>query len=149
MEKIDPQTARQVWQRVQAPAAPAQDAQTVLEMLRQTRRDGEACQQLMRRMPERHRRRLRQMVNQERSHGDCLRGIYHLLTGQRPALLPVRLEAEPAEVALRRYYGGKLRLLGEYERWTADPQFGQVFARLAQQERELCRQTLELMGTLP
>lgn len=149
MNKIDPKTARQVWQRVQGQTEPAQDVQELAELIRQLQEDGACCLQLARQMPEKHRILLKQMANREQSQATCLKGMYHLLTGQKPALSPSRQAPEIAEIALRRYYGRKLRCLNHYEKRTADPQFGQVFARLAQQTRELCQELLVLLGSLP
>ena len=149
MNKIDPQTAQQVWQRVQSPAEPAQDARELAELIRQLQEDASCCLQLARQLPEGYRARLKQLARREQSHASCLNGMYHLLTGKKLSLPPSRWEAEPAEIALRRYYGRKLQCLHHYEKRISDPQFGPSFSRLAQQTREQCQELLMLLGSLP
>lgn len=149
MEKIDPKKARQVWQRVQAPAAPSRDTQALLALQRAAVESAALCRHLSRVLPERLRPQLREMEARERQQAACLRGIYVLLAGQKPPLSPFPPQAEPPEVILRRCYGNALRTLSEYENWLADPQFSQVFAQLAQQKREHCRALLVLLGELP
>jgi hypothetical protein len=39
-----------------------------------------------------------------------------------------------------------MRALKEYEALSQDPEYGPVFFRLAQQERDQCRTVLELIG---
>ena len=41
-----------------------------------------------------------------------------------------------------------MRSLKEYEALMDDPEYGHVFARLAEQEREHCRTLLEMIGGL-
>jgi len=41
-----------------------------------------------------------------------------------------------------------MHTLAAYEQRSADREYGPVFARLAQQEREHCRMVLELIGNL-
>ena len=43
---------------------------------------------------------------------------------------------------------GEMRSLKEYEARADDPEYGHVFARIAQQEREHCMALLGLIGSL-
>ena len=79
----------------------------------------------------------------------CLKGIYTLQGSGRPDIpSPPPLDKTPVSVMLRRCYGREMRCLAQYESRASDPEYGQVFARMAQQEREHCRQILELLGSL-
>jgi len=62
----------------------------------------------------------------------------------------VARHASPAgknkEQALRSCYGREMHCLARYEQHADHPEFGAVFARLAQEEREHCLKLLELLG---
>ena len=58
------------------------------------------------------------------------------------------MEKAPVSTMLRRCYGREMRCLAQYEARANHPEYGPVFARLAEQEREHCRLILELIGNL-
>ena len=79
----------------------------------------------------------------------CLKGIYALQgTGKPDIPAPPPVDKAPVSVILRRCYGREMRCLAQYEQRSGDPEYGQVFARLAAQERDHCRLVLELLGNL-
>ena len=79
----------------------------------------------------------------------CLKGIYTLQGTGRPEVpAPQPMEKAPVSTMLRRCYGREMRCLARYEARVSDPEYGQIFARMAQQEKEPCRLILELLGTL-
>ena len=79
----------------------------------------------------------------------CLKGIYTLQGAGRPEVpAPQPMDKTSVTMLLRRCYGREMRCLAQYETRSADPEYGQVFARMAQQEREHCRQILEILGSL-
>lgn len=79
----------------------------------------------------------------------CLKGIYTLQGAGRPDIpSPPPPDKAPVSMLLRRCYGREMRCLAQYEARSSDPEYGQVFARMAQQEREHCRLILELLGSL-
>lgn len=92
---------------------------------------------------------LRQLFREEQAHAACLKGLYTLLTGQRPVARSPAPKAEPLEIALRRCYGRQMQSLASYEARSTHPEYGPVFARLADQERRHCRAVLEVLGSLP
>ena len=153
MKPYDPQMAARVWKRVQAQPEekllPQKDPQQLLGMIAQERTAATGYLALSRRCQGRPSLLLRQLFQEEQAHAACLKGIYTLLTGQHPALHQVQPVQEPVTTALRRCYGAQMRSLAQYEQWSSDPEYGQVFARIAAQEREHCRIILELLGTLP
>jgi len=80
----------------------------------------------------------------------CLKGMYTLQGAGRPEIpSPPPVDKAPIGLLLRRCYGREMRCLAQYEARASDPEYGQVFARMAQQEREHCRLILELLGSLP
>ena len=148
METIDPAKAARVWQRVHAGTVAEGREQGLLELIAQEGADGAAYLLLQRHFQGKDSAMLRQMFEQEQAHAACLKGIYTLLTGKRPAVHSLPHKAEDPEALLRLCYRREMQCLAQYEARSADPEYGQVFARLAEQEREHCRRVLELLGKL-
>ena len=149
MEGYDKEKAARVWQRVQGSVA--EDPTRGLQgMIAEEWADAAVYLSLSRRVQGNHAAILRKMGQEEQAHMACLKGIYTLQGTGRPEVpAPQPMEKAPVSVMLRRCYGREMRCLAQYESRTADPEYGQVFARMAQQEREHCRLILELLGSLP
>ncbi len=145
METIDPTKAARVWQRVQGTGQNRE--QGLGELIAGEWADGAVFLQLSRRTTGKKSNRLRQLAESCQSHAACLKGIYTLLTGERPQIQTVPLPKEKMDITLRRCYGRQMRCLAAYEARSNDPEYGPVFARLADRERDNCRTLLELMGT--
>lgn len=149
MESYDKAKAARVWQRVQGEAA-ANPANGLTGMIAEEMADGAIYMALSRRVQGNAAGILRKMAQEEQSHTACLKGIYALLGNGRPDVPPPPpLDNAPVQVILRRCYGREMRCLAQYESRSGDPEYGQIYARMAQQEREHCRQILELLGSLP
>ena len=149
MKQYDPKTAKMVWDRVQNAAVPAPDAPAILNLIEEELIDAAAYLRLSKKLPPAQAAIARQLSQQEQSHAGCLRGIYTLITG-RKAIVPQQvISDDPPEIVLRRCYGREMRCLAQYESRANHPEYGQIFARMAQQEREHCRLLLELLGSLP
>lgn len=146
MESYDSTAAAKVWQRVfSEPAAQTQDLTPLIagEMT-----DEATYLSLAKRFKDSRSQLLRQMAAEEKTHSACLRGICRLRTGSpAQARIPEPSDA-PAEVLLRRCYSREMKCLAQYRELSSDPEFGEVFCRLAEQERKHCQQLLELLGTL-
>lgn len=148
MDIIDKEKADRVWQRVTA-AGPAGDNTQELEtLITQKWADASTYLHLSRRFQGKESGVLRRLSEQSQAQTACLKGIYTLLTGNHPVVRTMPAEQEPVEQTLRRCYGREMHCLARYEAKTADPEFGQVFSRLAEQEKDHCRTVLELIGTL-
>ena len=150
MEAYDPQKAARVWQRVQGSTGAVQaDESALITMIEEAWKDAGGYLYLSRQYQGSQSNVLRRIHEQKQSHVACLKGIYTLKTGSRPVLqIPMPpLPREPVEVVLRRCYGREMRSLALYEARASDPEYGQVFARMAEQSREHCRKILELLGS--
>ena len=147
MEHIDPEKAARVWQRVQG--GRSMEEEDLLAMATCARTEGAIFLQLSRRFRGREGTLLRRLSQEELSHGACLQGMYQLLTGKSIPTEPVRAVAEKnTQAALRRCYGRQMQRLAAYEARMHDPEYGQVFQRLAQQARTHCQLLLTLIGNL-
>lgn len=148
MEYIDPQMVQRVWKRVSGDGPPPVDSPDLLALIEDELSDATAYLHLSRFFDNHHGRILRQIHHQEQSHAACLKGIYRMMTGKRPApRLPKPLREKPA-IALRRCYERELRCASQYEVRSSDATYGQTFARMAAQEKEHAKVLLELLGKL-
>ena len=71
-----------------------------------------------------------------------------MITDQEPVIKASPMTAGSVDLVLRKCYAAEMQTAREYELWASDPEYGPVFGRLAEQEREHCRMILELMGRL-
>lgn len=149
METYDKAKAARVWQRVQGEAA-ANPTQGLQGMIAEEWADAAIYLSLSKRVQGNAGAILRKMGQEEQAHMACLKGIYTLQgTGRPDVSSPPPPDKAPVSTMLRRCYGREMRCLAQYESRSSDPEYGQIFARMAQQEREHCRQILELLGSLP
>ena len=148
METYDKAKAARVWQRVQGEAA-TNPAQGLQGLIAEEWSDAAIYLALSRRVQGSAGATLRKMSQEEQAHMACLKGIYALQGAGRPDIpSPPPTDNAPVATLLRRCYGREMRCLAQYEARASDPEYGQVFARIAQQEWEHCRQILEILGTL-
>ena len=148
MDTIDQAKAARVWQRVRGDAAPASDTGGLPELIANEWTDGTTYLMLSRHFQGKAAQTLQKMYTQEQAHTACLKGIYTLITGKPPQVRAPTPKITDPEQTLRRCYGREMQCLAQYEQRRDDPEYGQVFARLADQEREHCRMILELIGSL-
>ena len=144
METMDQAAAARVWQRVRGETESREKG--LLALIAQEWTDAATYLQLSRRLSGKDSAILRKMYEQEQSHTACLKGIYTLITGEHPTVRAMPVEQGDTESVLRRCYGREMQCLAQYEARTGDPEYGQVFSRLADQERDHCRLLLELLG---
>ncbi len=148
METYDPKLAARVWQRVQATGQEPDITPILLTMIAEEWQDATIYLHLSRLYPGRGGAQLRKLFEEEQAHVACLKGIYTLLTGQRASTRITPPPQGPMDTILRRCYGREMQCLAQYEQWSAHGEYGPVFSRLADQEKEHCRVLLELLGNL-
>ena len=150
MNTIDQQKAARVWQRVQEnkPAPKPDRLDDLQELIMNEWIAAATYQQLARQMPQKEAAVLQRLSREEHSHGACLRGMYSLMTGEKCEVHNPQMSREPVERTLRRCYGLEMRSLKAYEAKCDHPEYGHVFARIAEQEREHCMALLGLIGRL-
>lgn len=151
MRPIDPQKEARVWQRVQGSREAPPDAPRDMNLQGLIMNEWTAAAtylQLARQVPAKEAAVLQRLFREEQTHAACLKGIYTLITGERPVIQTPPPSRESVEMTLRKCYGAEMRSLMEYENRAADSEYGPVFAKLAEQEREHCKAVLELIGGL-
>ena len=148
MKNYDPKTAARVWDRVQNTAVPAGDSQLILILLTEEALDAATYLQLSKRLPPPQAAVIKQLAQQEQAHVSCLKGVYTMITGEKPKFVPVKVADDPPDIVLRRCYGREMRALAQYEARQNDPQYGHVFRNLARQEQEHCHRILEVLGSM-
>lgn len=148
METLDQQKEARVWRAVRGAEESPRPEQGLLAMIAHEWADAATYLWLSRRISGPDSQLLREMAQQEQSHGACLKGLYTMLTGARPTVRSVPVKQETVEASLRRCYGREMQCLALYEARCSDAQYGAVFQRLAQQEREHCHKLLEILGRL-
>lgn len=147
MDWIDPGTEERIWQRVHG--TPDAGEEELVQLIREEWQDASDCARLAKSQPAPWSSALGQMAREAKTHAGCLTGIYRLTTGHRPQLPPPPQPKQRPEVALRYCFTRKLRRATQYERRTADPEYGFLFRQLCRREREHCCTLLEIMGNFP
>ena len=153
MNTYDPQKAAWVWQRVQSRNMEEQRERSrtegsLQELIVEEWISAATYLQLSRQLSSREASVLQRLFREEQTHAACLKGIYTLITGEKATMQAPPPVREAPEITLRRCYGREMRSLKEYEARASDSEYGPVFAKLAEQEREHCRAVLELIGGL-
>ena len=146
MEKIDPQKAARVGQRVQGTAG--MDVHLLQEAVLEESITATGWKQLSRNTQGQNKALLEQLQKQTWERCACLRGICRLLTGSMPEMPAVHTLREGNQALLRAGYGQLMRCLARYEAWQTDPEYGPTFAQLVRQTREHCRSVLQLLGSI-
>ena len=147
MTPYDPQKAAEVWKRVQTPLSASFDPSELLTMIADEWTDAVTYLHLSRHFRGKKAELLRQMSQQEQAHAACLKGIYTLITGRQPRIHVSPASRESPPILLRRCYGREMHALSRYQQRTSDPEYGQVYARLASQEQAHCQILLQLLGS--
>lgn len=149
--KMDAGKEAEIWRRVRGEHVQSRQSamDNLQELIMEEWNSASAYLQLSRQMQTREAAAvLQRLFREEQAHAACLKGIYVLVKGTKPEVRTAPAAKERVEIALRKCYGREMRSLMEYEKRSDDPEYGPVFARLAEQEREHCRTVLELIGGL-
>lgn len=146
MQAYDAEKAARVWERVHAGREEPPQGQNLPALIAAEWSDAAAYLRLAQHFRGKEAAALRRMAEEEKAHGACLKGIYTLITGEKPAIPAPAAGRETIQGALRRCYHREISALSAYEQRSSDPEYGPVFAKLAAQEKEHCRIVLELLG---
>ena len=150
MKEYDSQKAARVWQRVQGekqeiPVPPGSD--NLQSLIMDQLQLSSMYQRLSGSYGGADGTALMRLAREARTQASCLRGLAVLMLGQKPEVRPAPMHRHALDAALRWCYGQELRLLKEYENRCNDPEYGPVFDRMVQRQREHCCIVLELIGS--
>ena len=144
MEGFDPKVERQVWQRVLGNAEqPRGDLRALLLAAMEA---AAVYRKLAGGASGRNREKLRRLYDGQMETAACLRGIGRLSGAGDARAVNISTPAEPIGKALEKRYHCTRRALTEYTARTVDGEFGAVFQRLADIQREQCVLLAELLG---
>lgn len=159
MERIDPQMAARVWQRVQAAAAendtsgrttqrhlPEKVLPELKELIARLWVDAALCRQLMRMFRGSDRAALDSIARQKRAGVARLKGILAMQTDTRPVIPAPPVPRGTREQQLRHCCDGTAHCATQLQQLTADPRYGSDYAAMAEQVRRQHRQLLGLLG---
>ncbi len=146
MAQFDSAKAARVWQRVQdTPKSQAEDlrpliqeVQSLAAVYRQV--SAQTSGRIKGLLATLHEDALRDMA--------ALKGLQHLRGGLLPRANALPGNSSPAVKALEKCYHRSRRLAGEYTARSVDPEWGMVFAVLADRARVNCALTAEIIGEL-
>lgn len=144
MERIDPQVAAKVWQRVRGNGQPA-GPEGIQTMVAREKELEAILLWLLRRLPDKS-YALQQLIADTRRHIACLQGIRQL-NGEKPGVYSAgkNLSGEPGPL-LRKCYSLCLQVGARYAARAEDEQYGGVFGDMARTKRRHCATILEIMG---
>lgn len=122
------------------------DAGEILSLIAGELGDSAAFLAVAKQFPGKNGDSLRRLAREQRSRAACLRGIYILITGEKPPVGVPEPRREAPQIALRRLFGRALQTMTAFEARSTDPEYGTIFAELAREERRHCRALAEWIG---
>ena len=144
MDKMDPQVAARVWQRVRG-TGKSEETVGIQTMVAWEKETEAVLLWLSKRLPEKG-YALQQMISDTRRHIACLQGIRQL-SGEKPGGYTAgKLPSNDPAALLRRCYGQCLRVGAHYAQRAEDAQYGGVFGDMARTKRRHCALILEILG---
>ncbi len=146
MEQFDREKAKRVWQRVQAGSPMKEVAMSEGALAAAEMGESALYIKLSQRMRGGDSQVLRKIAMEDRQHAGILRGICRMNGGENIPKPGNVLQTGSLGQQLRVCYGRKMQIAAEYEKRMEDGQFGNVFAKLAENERSHCRSLLMLIG---
>lgn len=144
MDRIDPQQARQVWQRVQAGQSPEENEDALARLSAGEWEAAAMLELLARRTGGKYPTALRALAGHSRSRWACLQAMALLRDGKRLAHVHPDSTGAAAQELLRRCCENSLTRLHLYEAQTG--RGGSVMMLLAQEQARDYRALLELLG---
>lgn len=135
---------QKVWQRVlSGPGESGEDLRPLLQLAAETAMD---YYHLLRRASGKTREPLQQLYDRARVNLNCLRGLQTLRFGSAGKRLPQPDGGASLRKTLEKCYHRTRRAMTEYTARSAEPEYGAVFAVMAQRERDNAALIAEILG---
>ena len=135
---------QRVWQRVLS--GPGESGEDLRHLMHAASENAMCYFHLLRRATGRNREALQRLYDRARVNLNCLRGLQTLRFGTAGKLTPLPAAGESLEKALEKCYHRTRRAMTEYTARSAEPEFGAVFAVMADRERDNAALIAELLG---
>jgi len=137
---------QRVWQRVMAEkGTPEESGLKVLAIA--SLEAAAAYRRLLRSTVEDHRELGKKLLAGEKETLACLKGLYHLQTGN-PMKLPKTVPQQLDTRQLVRLYHNARRRLAEYTARSAEAEWGCVFLAMAKRQEQQCDWLAQLLGNM-
>ena len=145
MESFDREKARRVWDRVTGGCDRSPDPDVLNALMCHELTDAATLTRLSKQIGGRGGDLLR-LARQCRQRAGSLRGICAMAGQAHPCPAIPMPAVTTAGGALRKCYVNSFHRMREYERMSADPDYGPVFQTMAATTRRQCAALLELIG---
>lgn len=145
MEKFEEE---QVWRRVLGNEEESPEGMDLRALLLSAMEAAAAYRQLSELVAGKQKERVRRLYEGEQANIACLRGMHRLSSGTVMKPKAMRVAGEPAAKLLEKCYHRTKQAMTEYTARTVDREFGAVFQKMADREREHCVLITELLGEL-
>lgn len=133
-----------VWQRVFA--GPAESGEDLRPLIHSAAENAMDYYHLLRGSSGKNREGLQKLYDRARVNLNCLRGLQSLRFGGASKGTPLPASGESMGRVLVKCYHRTRRAMMEYTARSAEPEFGAVFAVMADRERENAALIAELLG---
>ena len=135
-----------VWQRVfSGPGESSEDLRPLIYGAAEIAMD---YYHLLRRASGEHKQSLQRLYDRSRVNLNCLRGLQAMRFGSPGKVGNLPASGENARKIMEKCYHRTRRAMQEYTARSAEPEFGAVFAVMAERERENAALIAELLGTM-
>ena len=148
MEQFDGNMEQRVWQRVRGGSAEQPERMDLRALMLSAMENAAAYRQLSGMLTGRLRERAKGLLEGEQANIACLKGIHLLSTGAAMKPKAMNLPSAPAGKLLEKCFHRSRRAMVEYTSRTVDGEFGAVFQKMADREREHGAVIAELLGEL-
>lgn len=135
---------RRVWNRVLS--GPGESGEDLRPLMHAASENAMDYYHLLRRASGKHREVMQQLYDRARVNMNCLRGLQSLRFGSAAKQASLPGTGEPTGKILERCYYRTRRAMTEYTARSAEPEFGAVFAVMADRERSNAALIAELLG---
>jgi len=133
-----------VWNRVLA--GPGESGEDLRHLMHAASENAMDYYHLLRRASGRNKEALQRLYDRARVNLNCLQGLQTLRFGTAAKLHPLPQTGEPMGKLLEKCYHRTRRAIMEYTARSAEPEFGAVFAVMADRERDNAALIAELLG---
>lgn len=148
MQQFNSENVRKIWQRVQQANTPVSTSPDLCGCVARELDTAAIYARLSRRIPGKNGKMLAQFARREQSHAASIKGICAITYGKCPPIHTTPPEKAPVQILLRRCYGQTLQAIAEYEKLSAQGEYGNIFQKIINEEQAQLLFLLQLLGSV-